>query len=71
MADETDETDEPIPVEKELRARLQVAESAMETMRSAWIEHYYSVDAPPSGLGRAYQDAKWVVDVSNPEKPRQ
>ena len=62
-----DETDEPIPVEKELRAQLQVAESAMETMRSAWIAHYYGVDAPPSGLGQAYRDAKRVADVSNPE----
>jgi len=63
----SDETDELMPVEKELRAQLQVAESAMETMRSAWIEHYYSVVDPPTGLGQAYRNAKRVVDVSNPE----
>ena len=56
-----------MPVEKELRAQLQVAENAMKTMRGAWTEHYYSVDAPPTGLGQAYRDAKRLVDVSNPE----
>jgi hypothetical protein len=62
----TDKNDEPIPVEKNLRAQLQDAEGAMETIKSAWIEHYYGVDAP-SGLGQIYRDAKRVVDISNPE----
>jgi len=53
--------------EKELRAQLQDAESALETIKRAWLEHYYYEEASPPDLGQARRDAERVLDVSNPE----
>ena len=69
MADKNDaHTPPPPPLgEKELRAQLQDAESALEPIKRAWLEHYYYEEASPPDLGQARRDAERVLDVSNPE----